>query len=325
MALLRDEQALGPLFGAAAARLGILPGAVEKDYWITQALRALAREYGREFIFKGGTSLSKAYGLIQRFSEDIDILVPVEAGLSESTIDRRLKKMGAAAATGCGPDAQQRLRSGRGEHRTDALWYGSPQTELDPKRPQPMLPYIQLELGIHGGIQPHAHCEIGTLVGVLLRDEQDIALESYEDLALFEAPVLDPARTLIEKLILLNTAAQESKENPSAVVGYRVGRHYYDLYCLLDDEDVCNTLGNRGQFSTILGDATEISSAHYGGAAARPRRGFAASAAFKGSRELMAVIESQYEEAMDAFYFGPAPHPTFADVLARVEAQAGLL
>jgi predicted nucleotidyltransferase component of viral defense system len=66
------------LFLATANRLGAPVGNVEKDFWVCWTLNALYRERpagGPRLLFKGGTSLSKAYGLIQRFSEDIDIAV----------------------------------------------------------------------------------------------------------------------------------------------------------------------------------------------------------------------------------------------------------
>jgi len=71
MALLRDQEDLPALCGQAGEILDLPHGVVEKDYWVTQALRALQATYPGEFIFKGGTSLSKGFALIQRFSEDI--------------------------------------------------------------------------------------------------------------------------------------------------------------------------------------------------------------------------------------------------------------
>ena len=73
------EQDKRDVFSAAAVRLDTLPSYVEKDFWVCFVLDAL---YNRlpdrhpRLIFKGGTSLSKAFGLIQRFSEDIDLVVP---------------------------------------------------------------------------------------------------------------------------------------------------------------------------------------------------------------------------------------------------------
>ncbi|MCY3596039.1 MAG: nucleotidyl transferase AbiEii/AbiGii toxin family protein, partial [Rhodospirillales bacterium] len=66
------------LFLTTANRLGAPVGNVEKDFWVCWTLNALYQERpagGPRLLFKGGTSLSKAYGLIERFSEDIDITV----------------------------------------------------------------------------------------------------------------------------------------------------------------------------------------------------------------------------------------------------------
>ena len=54
---------------------GLRPAIIEKDYYVTEALRIIAATAGDKIIFKGGTSLSKGWNLIQRFSEDIDIFL----------------------------------------------------------------------------------------------------------------------------------------------------------------------------------------------------------------------------------------------------------
>lgn len=100
----RDTEELGPTLTAAAERLGISATAIEKDYWVSEILRVLARRHGDDFIFKGGTSLSKGYRLVERFSEDIDVLVlPGDRG--RGSTDRLMKEMGEAAAAGIGAAA----------------------------------------------------------------------------------------------------------------------------------------------------------------------------------------------------------------------------
>lgn len=64
---------------AAADSLDLDERFVEKDYWVTTILRIIARELGDKTIFKGGTSLSKGWALIERFSEDIDLFVDPQA------------------------------------------------------------------------------------------------------------------------------------------------------------------------------------------------------------------------------------------------------
>jgi len=56
-----DLAEFGPTLDAAAERLGISPTAVEKDYWVSEVLRVLSRDFDGDFVFKGGTSLSKGY------------------------------------------------------------------------------------------------------------------------------------------------------------------------------------------------------------------------------------------------------------------------
>ena len=75
---------------------GLRPAVIEKDYYVTEALRIISVTAGDKVIFKGGTSLSKGWNLIQRFSEDIDIFLDPLAfkpALGKNGIDRELKKL----------------------------------------------------------------------------------------------------------------------------------------------------------------------------------------------------------------------------------------
>ena len=77
------------------------PAIIEKDYYVTEALRVIAAASGDKVIFKGGTSLAKGWNLIQRFSEDIDIFLDPTAfqpTLGKNAIDRELKKLRDAIA-----------------------------------------------------------------------------------------------------------------------------------------------------------------------------------------------------------------------------------
>lgn len=76
MKLHEDDQVFTELVAETAQSIDLPQVYVEKDYWITKALKHLS-EFARadEVVFKGGTSLSKAYQLIDRFSEDIDLAI----------------------------------------------------------------------------------------------------------------------------------------------------------------------------------------------------------------------------------------------------------
>ena len=97
-------------FNEAAARRDVTPIIIEKDFWVCWVLRRLMETpgLGEHLTFKGGTSLSKAYGIIDRFSEDIDLTIgrtapqigliksPLEVGISRNERDRRTKALKAA-------------------------------------------------------------------------------------------------------------------------------------------------------------------------------------------------------------------------------------
>jgi len=72
--LLHQRRDFGDLIAATAQAQGIAPLLVEKDYWIMHCLWGLQAQ-GVQFELKGGTSLSKGFGIIDRFSEDLDLRV----------------------------------------------------------------------------------------------------------------------------------------------------------------------------------------------------------------------------------------------------------
>ena len=75
---------------------GLRPAIIEKDYYVTEALRIVAATAGDKVIFKGGTSLSKGWNLIERFSEDIDLFLDplaFDPALGRNGINRELKRL----------------------------------------------------------------------------------------------------------------------------------------------------------------------------------------------------------------------------------------
>ena len=85
-----------PLFRDAvrftAQQMNIRPEYIEKDYWVTYALFTIfSSAVGSDAVFKGGTALSKCYRLIERFSEDIDLVVLRREGESDNRLKSKLK------------------------------------------------------------------------------------------------------------------------------------------------------------------------------------------------------------------------------------------
>ena len=97
MNLHSDKEAFKEIIALAAEHFGYEQSHVEKDYWVSKILRDISlSEYADKTYFKGGTSLSKAYGLMERFSEDLDLFVftgNMEASKqAEKTLNKKLSK-----------------------------------------------------------------------------------------------------------------------------------------------------------------------------------------------------------------------------------------
>lgn len=91
MNLHHDKEAFGELIVGAANELAIPTNVIEKDYYVTITLKALA-EKTKDLVFKGGTSLTKCYQLLDRFSEDIDLSYTAESGIPGESRKKLLKK-----------------------------------------------------------------------------------------------------------------------------------------------------------------------------------------------------------------------------------------
>ena len=146
---------------------GLSASAIEKDYYVTEALRLIAGAYGPRVIFKGGTSLSKGWGLIQRFSEDIDIFLDPEAytpKLGKRPIDRELEKLRdvVAAHPGLTLVAADSKKIG-GIGRDDYFAY--PQLF-----PGALRPRVLLEAGTASGRQPTEDLQLESYAPAFLRE-----------------------------------------------------------------------------------------------------------------------------------------------------------
>ena len=128
--LIDDPDAVSVLAARTADATGIPAAHVEKDFWVTEVLRgvaAAAAEWDVEVWFKGGTSLSKVFGMIDRFSEDVDMLVVLPPG-SVGAQDRVLRGLveGAHLATGIDAVVDEYANRVVGQ----LLWPGRPHPSL---------------------------------------------------------------------------------------------------------------------------------------------------------------------------------------------------
>ncbi len=256
------------LFLTTAIRLGTPIQNVEKDFWVTWTLDLLFN--GRQaaeprLLFKGGTSLSKAYGLISRFSEDIDITVFREdigqhieveklEGLSGKKQRQLLDEVKAACQSYIQGPLLSRLNRQVQEVFEEA---GIPITEPvvvndpdDPDQQTLLVHYPAVNAESNSYIKPTVKIEAGAKSA--LDPHKDVTIKPYlsddlpdTNLVVANVVTIDAERTFWDKVVILH-GLRKWHDNRGEVrqQGNRVSRHYYDLYRLFDSAEGKSALQN---------------------------------------------------------------------------------
>ncbi|NHE67810.1 nucleotidyl transferase AbiEii/AbiGii toxin family protein [Rhodococcus sp. D-46] len=327
-----SEAVFSQTIAAAAKRLNISELAVAKDYWVCEALRAVINQAPGDLVFKGGTSLEKMR-LVQRFSEDLDLLVTRQYDTKRAT-ERALKEMCRAAADAI-PGAVQvkpepgsggnNAKDGRGSTFWRTVYIELPLPSAietsgiaDPRR-------LMLELGQSGGPMPSSERPVTSLLARELADA-DVAVDQYVDLVSFSVRMLHPGRTLIEKLLRMNNFSVRVADDIDTTDGFtRIGRQFYDVWALLGNAEVRELLADVQQTTEIVESCIEVSQDFPNNSDQRPPvGGFAESVIFSGDWIHTSVLRREHEKAMEDLFYGEDP-PSFDDVIERVREHRGLL
>ncbi len=239
IARLSDEER-GELFLIAARGSGMNDAVMEKDFWVCYTLDHLFHsfEYGDRIVFKGGTSLSKAFGLIDRFSEDIDLILDwrlIGYGVDEPWRERSNTKQGRfkvetieRTARFLAQDFAPKLKISISEdlgYEVDVHMADEEET-VDFAYPRvhhsdATLDHIRLEIGPLAAWTP---TETATITPYLAEKRPQIF-----DRPSTEVVTVKPERTFWEKATILH---QEANRPESKLMPQRYSRHYYDLYRL---------------------------------------------------------------------------------------------
>lgn len=199
---------LEALVDRTAEALGIDAALVEKDFWVIEALRiatATAEFHGVRAIFKGGTSLSRAFGIIQRFSEDVDLLLDFPDGMSKGARERAIKAIGEDVRLhfDIAKENVKEDSAGTGVRRNFRLYYPNA------KSADAITEGIYLEIGSRGGPAPSRDVPIRSMIANHAIANLNVAENEYEEFVPVVAHVLAPERTLIEKTSLLAAAGDK--------------------------------------------------------------------------------------------------------------------
>ena len=244
---------------------GVGQAAIEKDWWVSVTLKALFQtDCAKSLIFKGGTSLSKGWGLIERFSEDIDLAISHSFfGINKSNksqrdklrkqsrayiqdtlsvqLDEQLKAMG---ITGYQIENITTVENRNGEilpidsdkdPTVILLHYDS----LLPRKIDYITPRVKIEISCLSMDEPVEECDIRSLIcETFPEDDTDAACRIR---------TVVPTRTFLEKIFLL--AEEFQKDKPRSM---RMSRHLYDLERLMDSDFGKSALADRTLYDAII-------------------------------------------------------------------------
>ncbi len=232
--------------------------AVEKDWWVVQTLAILFKmEIGRYLVFKGGTSLSKSWDVIERFSEDIDLAVDrsffgFEGDLGKSKRTKLRKTANTYITENLYSDLQEAFMA-KGLTGVKIELEEIVSSDQDPviisvyypnviETPRYIQPRVQIEIGCRSLREPFENRPVVSLLD-----------ETYPDAAFsqksVQIPSVLPERTFLEKVFLLHEEFQRPKEK---IRVDRLSRHLYDIFQISKNDYAAKALENKDLYETIV-------------------------------------------------------------------------
>ncbi len=220
------------LFSETAARMGMTSAVVEKDFWVTWVLDRLFRqpELARLLMFKGGTSLSKVYRLIERFSEDIDLILDWRVLTGDDPMAARTRTQQERLNEAINQQAQTYIG---GELLVQAVAAFDEVCRCEAAKDDPYVINIRYPAAFPDVyLRPEVRLEIGPLAAWIPFEERTIncyAAEAFPEVferREYPVRVIKAERTFWEKATILHHEAYRPDGNPQPP---RYSRHYYDL------------------------------------------------------------------------------------------------
>lgn len=286
---------------------------VEKDYYVTEVLRTVAHEFGDKVLFKGGTSLSKGWSLIQRFSEDVDLFLnpsKFDPPLGESRVRRKLEEIKDLVASHPGLDWIGNTSQAENKVRADRFAYAAAY-QLNNDIPTSVL----LEIGIRSGDYPVAEVGLISYVSEFLREKS--AGEIASDLTPFNMMLLHYKRTFVEKLYTIHSKVEIMMQRGDSDLGVHA-RHYYDVAKLLHEPEVQSLLRSPSELADMVDDYYRITRKYFKHSPLPEHQSLRDSQALFPESQLRLLLERAYQSQCDNLCFSE-DYPSFDDVLGGFE------
>ena len=232
--------------------------ATEKDWWVVQTLRLIFEmDCADSLVFKGGTSLSKAWGLIERFSEDIDLALDRKfLGFEGELSNQQIKKLRKASFKYITEEFYPALKAkfeDAGLSDLEIKIAETTESDQDPRIIEIYYPSVFDELGY---IRPKVIIEVGSRSlrePFSVRSFNSYVGEHFPDTvfadSLINIPTVNPERTFLEKIFLLHEEFQKPLDK---IRTDRLTRHLYDLEKLMDTEFAQKALTDSKLYQDIV-------------------------------------------------------------------------
>ena len=246
MTLHRHSELFREAILLTAAARGLSQALIEKDYWVTWVLRNVADSpLATQVVFKGGTSLAKAYRLVDRFSEDVDLAVLL-AGRTPSAVRTLLRDVHQAAVAVGTPDELPEVPGNGKRGQIRRVYHRYPQ--LFEQTRADVTEDILLEITAFGQPHPVVRLPLASYIGEVFT-QQGLTGELAEfGLQPFDFNILSVGRTFAEKIMALVRASYAP--DPAVEVASKV-RHLYDLHYLITHSEVQTLLGSDELFKLL--------------------------------------------------------------------------
>lgn len=221
------------------------PEYIEKDYWVTVALfNIFNNEIGKETVFKGGTALSKCFGLIKRFSEDIDLVVLRKEAETRNHLKTKIKKISQSISAILPEIEIEGITNKVGMVRKTAHIY--------PQNFNGYLGQVRNRIIVEstwlGNFEPYSTAYVSSFVYEMMQENKQQSLIDVYGMHPFKVLVLNPDRTLCEKIMSLVRFSQTPQ--PITDLSNKI-RHTYDIHLMLNNNSVYTFFLSKA-FDTML-------------------------------------------------------------------------
>ena len=245
MNLHEDKSIIQEAIVATAQHFKIPEIYIEKDYWVTLALHEIFHSpLAKEAVFKGGTALSKCHKLIERFSEDIDIVVLRKDGENDNQLKNKLKAITILVHKVI-PEVETELTNKKGQIRKTVHEYqkSGAKGKLGQVRE-----HIILEVSWLGSHEPFTQEQGSCYIADFMKANGQDELTKKHNLNPFTVQVLSKERTFCEKIMSLVRFSWI--DDPYTDLRNKI-RHIYDIHMMLKDEAIKNFFDSK-EFDKML-------------------------------------------------------------------------